>query len=91
MKVKVIRTFVFNKCLYSAENIAEFSIDEVGYLNSTSLGNLVKEINDINGIKASKKEEYDKLTKKKLVEIAKDKNIQVDESMTKKEIIEELV
>lgn len=90
MKVKVIRTFVFNKCLYSAENIAEFSIDEVGYLNSTSLGNLVKEINDTNEIKASKKE-YDKLTKKKLVEIAKDKNIQVDESMTKKEIIEELV
>ena len=37
-------------------------------------------------------EQYlEKLTKKKLVEIAKEKGIQLDEAMTKKEMIKELI
>ena len=99
MKVKVLRTFVFEKHLYTADTEAEFQADQVEYLNSTSL-ELIKKIDETVSVgseveepKIEKltEEDYEKLTKKKLVEIAKEKGIQLDEAMTKKEMIKELI
>lgn len=100
MKVKVLRTFVFEKHLYTADTEAEFQAEQVEYLDSTSLelikkidetvsaGSEVKEKSKIERLTA---EDYEKLTKKKLVEIAKEKGIQLDETMLKKDMIEELI
>lgn len=100
MKVKVLRTFVFEKHLYTADTEAEFQADQVEYLNSTSL-ELIKKIDETVSVGSEVKEEpkieklteedYEKLTKKKLVEIAKEKGIQLDETMLKKDMIKELI
>lgn len=103
MKVKVLRTFAFKKNLYTADTEVEFSREEVEYLNSTSL-ELIKKIDETDQVvsagsevkeepktKKLTAEDYEKLTKKKLVEIAKEKGIQLDEAMTKKEMIKELI
>lgn len=88
MKVKILRTFVYDKVFYGAEEQVDFSEEQVEYLNSTSLGQIVEVIGEKEELS---EKDYEKLNKKKLVEIARNKDIQVDESMTKKEIIEELV
>ena len=89
MKVKIIRGFIFDKQFYAADTEVEFQDKEVEYINSTSLGQLVEVVEGQEADSPDKN--YEKMTKKKLVEIANEKGIQVDESMTKKEIIEELV
>lgn len=103
MKVKVLRTFVFEKHLYTADTEAEFQAEQVEYLDSTSL-ELIKKIDETDKevsagseVKGEPKiekltaEDYEKLTKKKLVEIAKEKGIQLDEVMLKKDMIKELI
>lgn len=103
MKVKVLRTFVFEKHLYTADTEAEFKAEQVEYLDSTSL-ELIKKIDETDEevsagseVKEEPKiekltaEDYEKLTKKKLVEIAKEKGIQLDETMLKKDMIKELI
>lgn len=93
MNVKILRTFVYDKVFYAAEQEVDFEKEQVEYLNSTSLGKIVEviegNISDEETNLAEK--DYEKLNKKKLVEIARMKDIQVDENMTKKEIIEELL
>lgn len=98
MKVKVLRTFAFNKNLYSAGKEAEFQKEEVEHINSASHKMLVKVIDmDDKGEPEQASDDIlteqslEKLTKKKLVEIAKEKGIQLDEAMTKKEMIKELI
>lgn len=88
MKVNILRTFVYDKVCYAAEEQVDFSEEQVEYLNSTSLGQIVEALGEKEELS---EKDYEKLNKKKLVEIARNKDIQVDESMTKKEIIEELV
>lgn len=103
MKVTVLRTFVFEKRLYTADTEVEFSREQVEYLDSTSL-ELIKKIDETDTevsvgseVKEEPKtekltaEDYEKLTKKKLVEIAKEKGIKLDESILKKDIIRELI
>jgi len=93
MNVKILRTFVYDKVFYAAEQEVDFEKEQVEYLNSTSLGKIVEVIEgNISDEETNLSEkDYEKLKKKKLVEIARMKDIQVDENMTKKEIIEELL
>lgn len=93
MNVKILRTFVYDKVFYAAEQEVDFEKEQVEYLNSTSLGKIVEVIEgNISDEEMNLSEkDYEKLNKKKLVEIARMKDIQVDENMTKKEIIEELL
>ncbi len=93
MNVKILRTFVYDKVFYAAEQEVDFEKEQVEYLNSTSLGKIVEVIEgNISDEETNLSEkDYEKLNKKKLVEIARMKDIQVDENMTKKEIIEELL
>lgn len=93
MNVKILRTFVYDKVFYAAEQEVDFEKEQVEYLNSTSLGKIVEVIEEnISDEEENLSEKYyEKLNKKKLVEIARMKDIQVDENMTKKEIIEELL
>ena len=98
MKVKVLKTFAFNKSLYTAGKEAEFQKKEVEYINSASHKMLVKVIDADDNSEPEQAadeilaEQYlEKLTKKKLVEIAKEKGIRLDEAMTKKEMIKELI
>ena len=93
MNVKILRTFVYDKVFYAAEQEVDFEKEQVEYLNSTSLGKIVEVIEgNISDEETNLSEkDYEKLNKKKLVEIARMKDNQVDENMTKKEIIEELL
>lgn len=93
MNVKILRTFVYDKVFYAAEQEVDFEKEQVEYLNSTSLGKIVEVIEgNVSDEETNLSEkDYEKLNKKKLVEIARMKDIQVDENMTKKEIIEELL
>ena len=93
MNVKILMTFVYDKVFYAAEQEVDFEKEQVEYLNSTSLGKIVEVIEgNISDEETNLSEkDYEKLNKKKLVEIARMKDIQVDENMTKKEIIEELL
>ncbi len=93
MNVKILRTFVYDKVFYAAEQEVDFEKEQVEYLNSTSLGKIVEvtEGNISDEETNLSEKDYEKLNKKKLVEIARMKDIQVDENMTKKEIIEELL
>ena len=93
MNVKILRTFVYDKVFYAAEQEVDFEKEQVEYLNSTSLGKIVEVIEgNISDEETNLSEkDYEKLNKIKLVEIARMKDIQVDENMTKKEIIEELL
>ena len=93
MNVKILRTFVYDKVFYAAEQEVDFEKEQVEYLNSTSLGKIVEVIEgNVSDEETNLSEkDYEKLNKKKLVEIARMKEIQVDENMTKKEIIEELL
>ena len=44
MNVKILRTFVYDKVFYAAEQEVDFEKEQVEYLNSTSLGKIVEVI-----------------------------------------------
>ncbi len=95
MNVKVVRTFASDKRLYYAKEVLDIPKEKVDYFNSSPNGILVEALDDQEEIAVELKEndniDYEKFTKKKLVEIAKDKSISLDAKMTKDEIIKELV
>ncbi len=82
MTVKVIKQFKdkYTKTLHKAGDIIEISNERYEEINSTSHGVLVKAV-EVN---------YNGLTKKELVEIAKEKGIKLDMRMTKGEMVKEL-
>ena len=98
MKAKVLRKFrdKYTKALHKAGDIIEISNERYEEINSTSHGFLVKEIEDgafrDYAMKYPLTEEYlNSFTKKELVEHAREKGIELDMRMTKKEMIARLV
>lgn len=83
MKVKVIKQFKdkYTKVLHRETEIIEITKERFEEINSTSFGVLVEEVS-IN---------LEDMTKKELVAYAKEKDIELDMKMTKKEMIEELI
>ena len=83
MKVKVIRQFrdKYTKVLHKKDSILEVDKGRFEEINSTPFGLLVEEIAI----------DYENMTKKELVELAKEKDIDLDMKMTRKEMIKELI
>lgn len=82
MKVEVIKTFrdKHTKDLHEKGKILKISNERYEEINSTSHGFLVKALEP----------NYNSMTKKELVEIAKEKGIELDMRMTKGEMVKEL-
>lgn len=83
MKVKVLKNFrdKYTKDLHKKGTEIEITKERYEEINSTAFGVLVKAVNI----------DLDNMTKKELVEYAKNKDIELDMKMTKKEMIKELV
>ena len=84
MKVKVLKKFrdKYTKELYTKGQIIDVTNERYEEINSTAHGVLVEKIQEV---------DFDSMTKKELVEYAKEKGIDLDISMTKKEMIKELM
>ena len=82
MRVKVLRNFrdKYTKALHKKDSILEVDKGRFEEINSTPFGILVEEINT----------DYESMTKKELIEYAKQKGIELDMKMTKSEMIKEL-
>ena len=84
MKVKVVRRFrdKYTKKLYEKGQIIEVSHERYEEINSTAYGILVEKLDEI---------DLGSMTKKELVEYAKNKGIELDIRMTKAEMLKELM
>ena len=84
MKVKVVRRFrdKYTKKLYKKGQIIEVTNERYEEINSTAHGILVEKLNEI---------DVGNMTKKELVEYAKNKGIELDMRMTKAEMLKELM
>lgn len=84
MKVKVLRRFKdkYTKQVYDKGRIIEVTNERYEEINSTAHGILVEKLDEI---------DLGSMTKKELVEYAKNKGIELDMRMTKAEMIEELM
>ena len=89
MKARVLKRFNdgWEKCTREVGEIIEVPPDRFKYFNSTHLGEVLKEV------KENKNDEPDleTLTKKEIIEYAEAKGIELDERMTKKEMIKGLM
>lgn len=83
MKVKVIKQFKdkYTKALHKKDTILEIDRGRFEEINSTPFGFLVEEV----------AADYESMTKKEIVELAKQKGIELDMKMTKSEMIKELI
>jgi len=84
MKVKVLRKFrdKYTKEIYETGQIIDITHERYEEINSTAHGVLVEKIQEV---------DFDSMTKKELVEYAKEKGIELDMKMTKAEMIKELM
>ena len=84
MKVKVLRRFKdkYTKQVYDKGQIIEVSNERYEEINSTAHGILVEKLDEI---------DLGSMTKKELVEYAKNKGIELDMRMTKAEMLKELM
>ena len=84
MNVKVLRKFrdKYTKEVYEKGDIIEVTNERYEEINSTAHGVLVEKIQEV---------DFDSMTKKELVEYAKEKGIDLDMKMTKAEMIKELM
>lgn len=84
MKVRVLRRFrdKYTKKLYKKGRIIEVTNERYEEINSTAHGILVEKLDEI---------DLGSMTKKELVEYAKNKGIELDMRMTKAEMIKELM
>ena len=84
MKVKVVRRFrdKYTKKLYKKGQIIEVTNERYEEINSTAHGILVEKLDEI---------DLGSMTKKELVEYAKNKGIELDMRMTKAEMLKELM
>lgn len=83
MKVKVLRRFKdkYTKQVYDKGRIIEVTNERYEEINSTTHGILVEKLDEI---------DLGSMTKKELVEYAKNKGIELDMRMTKADMIKEL-
>lgn len=84
MKVRVLRRFSdkYTKKIYGIGEIIEVTNERYEEINSTAHGILVEKLDEI---------DLGSMTKKELVEYAKNKGIELDMRMTKAEMIKELM
>ncbi len=84
MKVKVLRKFrdKYTKEIYETGQIIDITHERYEEINSTAHGILVKKVEEIN---------FESMTKKELVEYAKNKGIELNMKKTKEEMIKELM
>lgn len=84
MKVRVVKKFVdkYTKEIYEAGQIIDITHERYEEINSTAHGILVEKLDKIN---------LESMTKKELVEYAKNKGIELDMRMTKAEMLKELM
>lgn len=84
MKVKVIKKFIdkYTKEVYEIGQIIEVAHERYEEINSTAHGILVEKLDEI---------DLGSMTKKELVEYAKNKGIELDMRMTKAEMLKELM
>ena len=84
MKVKVLRKFrdKYTKQVYDKGRIIEVTNERYEEINSTAHGILVEKLDEI---------DVGSMTKKELVEYAKNKGIELDMRMTKAEMLKELM
>ncbi len=84
MKVKVLRKFrdKYTKEIYETGQIIDITHERYEEINSTAHGILVKKVEEIN---------FESMSKKELVEYAKNKGIELNIKMTKEEMIKELM
>lgn len=84
MKVKVLRKFrdKYTKQVYDKGQIIEVSNERYEEINSTAHGILVEKLDEI---------DVRSMTKKELVEYAKNKGIELDMRMAKAEMLKELM
>lgn len=84
MKAKVLRKFrdKYTKEIYETGQIIDITHERYEEINSTAHGILVEKLDEI---------ELGSMTKKELVEYAKNKGIELDMRMTKAEMLKELM
>jgi len=84
MKVRVLRRFrdKYTKKIYGIGEIIEVTNERYEEINSTAHGILVEKLDEI---------DLGSMTKKELVEYAKNKGIELDMRMTKAEMLKELM
>lgn len=84
MRVKVLKRFKdkYTKKIYEIGEIIEVTNERYEEINSTAHGVLVEKLDEI---------DLGSMTKKELVEYAKNKGIELDMRMTKAEMIKELM
>jgi len=84
MKVRVVKKFVdkYTKQVYEIGQIIDITHERYEEINSTAHGILVEKLDEIN---------LESMTKKELVEYAKNKGIELDMRMTKAEMLKELM
>jgi len=84
MKTKVLRKFrdKYTKEIYETGQIIDITHERYEEINSTAHGILVEKLDEI---------DLGSMTKKELVEYAKNKGIELDMRMTKVEMIKELM
>lgn len=85
MKAKVIKKFIdkYTKEVYEIGQIIEVANERYEEINSTAHGILVEKVED--------DIDLSNMTKKELVEYAKNKGIELDMRMTKAEMLKELM
>lgn len=84
MKVKVVKKFIdkYTKEVYETGQIIDITHERYEEINSTAHGVLVEKLDKIN---------LESMTKKELVEYAKNKGIELNMRMTKAEMLKELM
>lgn len=84
MRVKILRKFrdKYTKEVYEKGDIIEVTNERYEEINSTAHGILVEKLDEI---------DLGSMTKKELIEYAKNKGIELDMRMTKAEILKELM
>ena len=84
MKVKVVKKFIdkYTKEVYETGQIIDITHERYEEINSTAHGILVEKLDEI---------DLGSMTKKELVEYAKNKGIELDMRMTKAEMLKELM
>ena len=84
MKVKVLKTFGYKKCLYTTDQVLNITKAEEEYINSSKAGLLVEVIEEPEEETIS----FNEMTKKELILYAESRSIEIDKRLSKAKIIE---
>lgn len=86
MKVKVLKTFGYKKCLYTTDQVLNITKAEEEYINSSKAGLLVEVIEE----PEEEIIDFSQMTKKELISYADSNGIKLDSRLNKSQMISEL-